>query len=221
MHAETIMIKIAPSLLACDFSKIAEEIKKIESANADMLHLDVMDGHFVPNISFGIPVIKSIRKVSDLPFDVHLMIDEPLKYISAFASVGADIITFHVESKSDILKTIDEIKKFNKKVGLSLNPKTDTKILLPYLKYIDVVLVMSVEPGFGGQKFMSEQLEKTVFLKNEAQKNNLHFEIELDGGINTDTIEIIKNYPVDICVSGSCVFNSNDITSTINKLKLG
>ncbi len=185
-----------------------------------MLHLDVMDGHFVPNITFGAPVIKSIRKCSKLPFDVHLMIDEPLKFIPDFASAGADIITFHAESKSDITETISKIKKFGKKVGISIKPKTDTKILTPYLKYIDVVLIMTVEPGFGGQTFMENQLQKTLILKNEAQKNNLNFEIELDGGINTQTIEIVKDYPVDICVSGTCVFNSEYMTSTINKLKM-
>lgn len=214
------MIKIAPSLLACDFSNISNEIKKVEASGANMLHLDVMDGHFVPNISFGTPIIKSIRETTDLPFDVHLMIDEPIKYISDFANAGADIITFHAESKSNILQTVEKIRKFNKKVGLSIKPKTDINILSPYLKYIDVVLIMTVEPGFGGQEFMPEQLDKTIFLKKEAQKNNLHFEIELDGGINTVTIEKIKNYPVDICVSGTCVFNSGNMKSTINKLKL-
>lgn len=214
------MIKISPSLLACDFSNIGDEIKKVEAAGADMLHLDVMDGHFVPNITFGAPVIKSMRKTTDLPFDVHLMIDEPLKYISDFADAGADIITFHAESKSNIAETISEIKKYGKKVGISIKPKTDIKILFPYLEYIDVVLIMTVEPGFGGQAFMEKELQKTLILKNEAQKNSLDFEIELDGGINTETIEIAKNYPVDICVSGTCVFNSGNMKSTINKLKL-
>lgn len=214
------MIKISPSLLACDFSNMGEEIKKVEAAGADMLHLDVMDGHFVPNITFGAPVIKSISRCSNLPFDVHLMISEPLKYISDFANAGADIITFHAESDSDIMATISKIKEYGKKVGISIKPKTDTKILFPYLKYIDVVLIMTVEPGFGGQAFMEEQLQKTLILKNEAQKNNLSFEIELDGGINTETIEIIKKYPVDTCVSGTCVFKSDDMKSTINKLKL-
>lgn len=199
---------------------MADEIKKAESAVADMLHLDVMDGHFVPNITFGAPVIKSIRKCSKLPFDVHLMISEPLKYISDFADAGADTITFHAESESDTMKTISKIKEYGKKVGISIKPKTDTKVLFPYLKYIDVVLIMTVEPGFGGQKFMEDQLQKTLILKNEAQKNNLNFEIELDGGINTQTIEKVKNYPVDICVSGTCVFGSENMESTINKLKL-
>lgn len=214
------MTKISPSLLACDFSKIGEEIKKLEFSGSDMIHLDVMDGHFVPNITFGAPVIKSIRKTTGLPFDVHLMISEPLKYISDFAAAGADIITFHAESESDIMKTILKIKECGKKVGISIKPKTDTKILFPYLKYIDVVLIMTVEPGFGGQEFMEDQLQKTLILKNEAQKNNLSFDIEIDGGINTETIEIIKHYPVDICVSGTCVFKSKDMKSTINKLKL-
>lgn len=215
------MIKIAPSILSCNFSEIGKEIKKIESAGADLVHLDVMDGIFVPNITFGAPIIKSIRKIGNMPFDVHLMIQNPLKYISDFANAGADIITFHVESSSDINKTISEIKKHGKKVGLSLKPKTDIKILRPYLKYIDVVLIMTVEPGFGGQKFMENQLEKVLFLKQEAIKNELNFEIELDGGINLETIETVRKYPVDTCVSGTCVFESSDIKSTINKLKFG
>lgn len=215
------MIKIAPSILSCNFSEIGKEIKKIESAGADLVHLDVMDGIFVPNITFGAPIIKSIRKIGNIPFDVHLMIQNPLKYISDFANAGADIITFHVESSSDINKTISEIKKHGKKVGLSLKPKTDIKILRPYLKYIDVVLIMTVEPGFGGQKFMENQLEKVLFLKQEAIKNELNFEIELDGGINLETIETVRKYPVDTCVSGTCVFESSDIKSTINKLKFG
>lgn len=215
------MIKIAPSILSCNFSEIGKEIKKIESAGADLVHLDVMDGIFVPNITFGAPIIKSIRKIGNIPFDVHLMIQNPLKYISDFANAGADIITFHVESSSDINKTISEIKKHGKKVGLSLKPKTDIKILRPYLKYIDVVLIMTVEPGFGGQKFMENQLEKVLFLKQEAIKNELNFEIELDGGINLETIETVRKYPVGTCVSGTCVFESSDIKSTINKLKFG
>ena len=214
------MIKISPSLLACDFSKIGDEIKKVEAAGADMIHLDVMDGHFVPNITFGACVIKSIRKCSALPFDVHLMISDPLKYVPNFADAGADIITFHAESNSDIIKTISKIKEFGKKVGISIKPKTDTKILFPYLKYIDVVLIMTVEPGFGGQAFMKNQLQKALILKNESQKNDFNFKIELDGGINTKTIEIIKNYPIDICVSGTCIFKSENMASTINKLKL-
>lgn len=213
------MIKISPSILAADFSKLHEEIRKLESSGADMLHLDVMDGHFVPNISFGAPVIKSIRKITQLPFDVHLMIESPLQYIDDFVNAGADSITFHVESNSNITETIFKIKKSGKKVGLSLRPKTDIKILFPYLQYIDVVLVMTVEPGFGGQKFMAEQMEKVTTLKQEAIKRNLNFEIELDGGINLETAKIIKQYPVDICVSGTCVFRSNDMKSTINQLK--
>ena len=213
------MIKISPSILAADFSKLHEEIRKLESSGADMLHLDVMDGHFVPNISFGAPVIKSIRKITQLPFDVHLMIESPLQYIDDFVNAGADSITFHVESNSNITETIFKIKKSGKKAGLSLRPKTDIKILFPYLQYIDVVLVMTVEPGFGGQKFMAEQMEKVTILKQEAIKRNLNFEIELDGGINLETAKIIKQYPVDICVSGTCVFRSNDMKSTINQLK--
>ena len=215
------MIKIYPSLLACDFTNIEKEIKKVETAGADAIHMDVMDGKFVPNISFGAGVIGCSRKVTNLPFDVHLMIENPLKYIKDFVDSGADIITFHVESSSNTMQTIEAIKNFGKKVGISLKPKTDIEILDKYLKYIDVVLVMTVEPGFGGQKFMEEQLSKVVYLKSKREKNNLNFEIELDGGINLETIDIVRKYEVDSCVSGTCVFKSTDISNTIKFLKYG
>ncbi len=214
-------MKIAPSILACDFSKIGEEIKKVSDSGADMIHIDIMDGHFVPNISFGPSVVKSVRKATTLPFDVHLMIENPIDYIKSFIDAGADIITFHIESKSDTLEVIKEIKKYGKKVGISSKPKTDIKCLLPYLKYIDVVLIMTVEPGFGGQKFMEGQLEKAVLLKNEIQKQNLNVKIQLDGGINFDTIEKARSFPVDICVSGTCVFKSDNTKNAINILKSG
>lgn len=219
MRAYTVMIKIAPSLLACDFSKIGEEIAKIEFSGANMVHLDVMDGRFVPNITFGAPVIKSIRKSTAIPFDTHLMIENPIEYISDFANAGSDIITFHVESNSDVIKTIEKIKSHGKKVGISLRPKTDVKILKPYLNYVDVVLIMTVEPGFGGQKFMEDQLEKVLFLKKEAIENNLNFQIALDGGINLETIKIVRNFPVDICVAGTCIFSSDAPKNTIRNLK--
>ncbi len=208
-------MKISPSMLACDFARMGKEIEKIK--NADFIHMDVMDGIFVPNISFGPDIIKSLRGKSSLPFDVHLMIQKPLEYIEKFVNAGADIITFHVESDSDVTKTINKIKKFNKKVGLSLKPGTSPKIILPYLNYIDLVLIMTVEPGFGGQKFMTEQMEKTDFIKKNSTNPNLL--IEVDGGINLETINTVKKHPVDICVSGTCIFNSVDAEKTINLLK--
>lgn len=208
-------MKISPSMLACDFSEMGKEIKKI--SNADMIHMDVMDGNFVPNISFGADVIKSLRDKTDIPFDVHLMIDNPLKYVDSFADAGADIITFHIESNSDTSKTIEKIKNRGKKVGISLKPKTSPEILFQYLESIDLVLIMTVEPGFGGQKFMPEQLQKANILKSHSSNSNLL--IEVDGGINLETIETVKRYPIDICVSGTCIFNSQNPSKTINKLK--
>lgn len=208
-------MKISPSMLASDFSNLENEIKKIQ--NADMVHMDVMDGNFVPNISFGADVIKSLRNKSTLPFDVHLMINNPLEYIDSFADAEADIITFHAESNSDIEKTIEKIKSKNIKVGISIKPKTPAKVLFPYLKYIDVVLIMTVEPGFGGQKFMPEQIQKSLILRNHSP--NEKFLIEADGGINFETINIVKKYPVDICVSGTCIFNSPNPCGAIEKLK--
>lgn len=208
-------MKISPSMLACDFSKMGEEIQKIK--NADMVHMDVMDGNFVPNISFGADVIKSLRSKSKLPFDTHLMIDNPLKYIKSFADAGSDIITFHIESKSDTSSTINEIKKYGKKVGLSLKPGTKADTLLPFLNNIDLVLIMTVEPGFGGQKFMENQMEKAIFLKNHSKNKNLL--IEVDGGVNFETIKTIKKYPVDICVSGTCIFRSENAKKVVEELK--
>ncbi len=208
-------MKISPSMLASDFSNLENEIKKIQ--NADMVHMDVMDGNFVPNISFGADVIKSLRNKSTLPFDVHLMINSPLEYIDSFADAGADIITFHAESNSDIEKTIEKIKSKNKKVGISIKPKTPAGFLFPYLKHVDIVLIMTVEPGFGGQKFMPEQIQKSLILKNHSP--NEKFLIEADGGINFETINIVKKYPVDICVSGTCIFHSPNVYEAIEKLK--
>lgn len=208
-------MKISPSMLACDFSEMGKEIQKIK--NADMIHMDVMDGNFVPNISFGADIIKSLRPKSDLPFDTHLMIDNPLKYIKSFADAGSDIITFHIESKSDISETIKEIKKHGKKVGLSLKPDTKPETLIPFLNQIDLALIMTVEPGFGGQKFMENQMEKVNFIKNHSENKNLI--IEVDGGVNFETIEIIKKYPVDICVSGTCVLRAPNPSEVIQKLK--
>lgn len=216
-------IKISPSMLACDFSNMGREITKISNSGADMVHMDIMDGHFVPNISFGAPIVKSLRNLTNLIFDVHLMISDPYKYIPDFVNSGADIITFHLESNNNynyIINTINKIKNYNKKVGLAIKPNTDYKTLIPYLQYLDLILIMTVEPGFGGQKFMPEQLDKIQLLKKYLNTNNFNnIQIQIDGGVNTETIKIIKNYPVDICVSGTCIFKSDNMPETIKNLK--
>lgn len=213
------MIKVSPSMLACDFSKMGLEIEKITKCGADLVHMDVMDGHFVPNISFGPAVIKSMRDKSNLPFDTHLMISKPYDYIEKFANAGSDIITFHLESQSDVIKTIEKIKSFGIKAGIAINPETDVTSLLPYLELIDLALVMTVHPGFGGQKFMIDQMKKVDILKEKITNKKLNCLIEIDGGINLETIGTVENYPVDIVVSGTCIFNSPDIAQTIKLLK--
>lgn len=209
-------MKIAPSMLACDFSIMGEEIKKISDNGADWVHMDVMDGIFVPNISFGAPIIKSLRPLTKLPFDVHLMIKNPLKFIPQFVDAGADIITFHLESDSDAFETIKKIKSYGKKAGISIRPSTDISELKLYLNYVDLVLIMTVEPGFGGQKFMPEQMKKALYIRQNAP----NLIIEVDGGINLETMEYVKKYRVDVAVSGTCIFNSENLKETIKKLKL-
>lgn len=213
------MIKISPSMLACDFRKMGEEIIKVSKGGADFIHMDVMDGIFVPNISFGPPIIKSLRNLVSTPFDVHLMISNPYKYIETFVNAGADIITFHLESESNTFETINKIKNLGKKAGLAIKPKTNIESIYKYLEYIDLVLVMTVEPGFGGQKFMIDQMEKTRILKEKIISENLPLLIEIDGGVNLETMKTIKKYPVDIAVSGTCIFNSKDTESIIKNLK--
>lgn len=213
------MIKISPSMLACDFRKMGEEIIKVSKGGADFIHMDVMDGIFVPNISFGPPIIKSLRNLVSTPFDVHLMISNPYKYIETFVNAGADIITFHLESESNTFETINKIKNLGKKAGLAIKPKTNIESIYKYLEYIDLVLVMTVEPGFGGQKFMIDQMEKTRILKEKIISENLPLLIEIDGGVNLETMNTIKKYPVDIAVSGTCIFNSKDTESIIKNLK--
>lgn len=210
---------IAPSILSSDFSKLEEEIKKVEKAGADLLHLDVMDGHFVPNITFGAPVIKSIRKCTKLPFDVHLMIENPEKYIYDFLSSGADILTFHIESTGKTLENIEKIKKSGKKVGISLKPKTDLNEILPFLDKIDVVLIMSVEPGFSGQKFIPSTVDKIKKLRKIIDDQKLSTKIEVDGGINPETVNIVKEVGAEICVAGDSIFKSQNYTKSINLLK--
>ena len=210
---------IAPSILSSDFSRLEEEIKAVEKAGADLLHLDVMDGHFVPNITFGAPVIKSIRKCTKLPFDVHLMIENPEKYIDDFISSGADIITFHIESTVKTLENIEKIKKSGKKVGISLKPKTDLNEILPFLDKIDVVLVMSVEPGFSGQKFIPSKVDKIKKLRKIIDDQKLSTKIEVDGGINPETVNIVKEVGAEICFAGDSIFKSQNYTKSINLLK--
>lgn len=213
------MMKIAPSILSCDFSVMGEETKRMENAGADYIHLDVMDGHFVSNITFGAPVIKAIRPYSTLPFDVHLMIDHPYDYIDDFADAGADIITFHVESKSDIKATIAKIKEKGIKPGLVIKPKTPASAVFPYLKDIFMVLVMTVEPGFGGQSFMEDMLPKLQEIREEANNQGADILLELDGGINDKTIAKAAKAGGDICVSGTGVFKAPDAKQAIETLK--
>ena len=206
-------MQIAPSILSSDFARLKEEIESIK--NCDMVHIDVMDGHFVPNLTFGAPVVKCIRKYTELFFDCHLMISDPLKYAKDFAKAGADLITFHYESDNDPKEVIDEIKRLGCKVGISVKPKTNVEDIYPYLDDVDLVLIMSVEPGFGGQSFMPEVLDKVVKLK----KLNKKFVIEIDGGIDDKTIHLAKEAGVDICVAGSYIFKQENRIETIKKLK--
>ena len=210
---------IAPSLLSCDFSQMGQEIKRMELAKADFMHLDVMDGHFVPNITFGAPVIKTVRSYTDVPFDVNLMISEPLKYIDDFADAGADIITFHVESDSDIKETIEKIKSRGVKPGLVIKPNTPASAVFPYLSDLYMVLIMTVEPGFGGQSFMEDMLPKVSEIRSEADKVNPQLLIEVDGGIAENTIAKASKAGVDICVAGTAVFKAEDSAQAIANLK--
>tara|TARA_Y100001936_G_C15834074_1_gene538329 strand:- start:51 stop:710 length:660 start_codon:yes stop_codon:yes gene_type:complete len=214
-------IQVSPSILSADFSCLGDDIRRLEQSGADMIHVDVMDGHFVPNLTIGPPVIKSLRKYTNLPFDVHLMIDPVHKYIKDYSDAGADIITFHPEATKNILETINLIKSFNKKAGISLNPNTEINIIEKFLDKIDLVLIMSVYPGFGGQKFINEVVKKIEEIDHIRKKNKLKLKIEIDGGINFETSKIAIKAGVDILVSGTTVFkeNNGDLIKNIKTLK--
>ena len=214
-------IKISPSILSADFSQLGQEIKNLENSGADMIHVDVMDGHFVPNLTIGPPVIKALRKYTKIPFDVHLMINPVHKYIKDYAESGADIITIHPEATTSLQESIDEIKKFKKKVGLSLNPDTKIQVIEKYLNQIDLVLVMSVFPGFGGQKFIKDVLKKIEKISEIKDKENFKFDIEVDGGINFSNFKEVLEAGANVLVSGTTIFkeNNGDIKKNINFLK--
>jgi len=217
------LIKISPSILSADFSKLGNEIQDLEKAKADLIHIDVMDGHFVPNITIGSEVIMKLRKYTSLPFDVHLMISPVHNFIKNFAEAGSDIITIHPEATNDLVSSIKKIKSFNKKAGVSLNPETPVEKVLPVLKLIDLVLVMSVNPGFGGQKFIKDTLNKVKILRKEIDALKLKTQIEIDGGINFENAIMAKEAGVDILVSGTTIFKENggNLKKNIQLLRTG
>ena len=214
-------IKISPSILSADFSQLGNEIKRLEEGGADMIHVDVMDGHFVPNLTMGPSIIKALRKYTKLPFDVHLMISPVHKYIPDYADAGADIITIHPEATDNLKDSIDHIRNLNKKAGVSLNPETKVDLVTDILKEIDLILIMSVKPGVGGQKFMPEVLDKIKELKKIRDKKNLNFDIEIDGGINFDNNKLAIEAGANILVSGTTIFKNNNgnIKKNIDLLK--
>ena len=213
------MIKVAPSILSADFSKLGEEIIKIDQAGADMIHIDVMDGHFVPNLTLGAPIVKALRTVTKLPFDVHLMINNPENLIDDFMEAGADIITIHIEAANHLHRLVQKVKSSGVKVAVSLNPATPLNTLEEILPELDMVLLMSVNPGFGGQSFIPATLNKSARLKEMIDAKKLKIDIQVDGGINLETAPKVIKHGANILVAGSAVYGSNDIKGTIAQLK--
>ena len=214
------MLKISPSILSADFSKLGEEIQNIEKAGADYIHIDVMDGAFVPNITIGNEVVKNLRKNTALPFDVHLMINNPDAHIKAFADAGSDIITIHAEASIHLDRSVDLIKSFGKKAGVSIVPSTHEDVLDYVLEKLDLILVMTVNPGFGGQKFLTSQLKKIENLRRKIEKSGRKIELEVDGGVNAETFLSVVSAGADVLVSGSYIFGSKDYASAIRSLKM-
>lgn len=211
------MVLVAPSILSADFTKLGEEIKKLTEAKADFIHVDVMDGHFVPNFTFGNFIVKQIRPLTEIPFDVHLMVTEPEKMVEMFADAGADIITIHIEASDNVVSILKKIKSLGKKAGISIKPNTPVDKILPFLEYLDLILVMTVEPGFGGQSFMNSQLSKIREIKKAIADRNI--KIEVDGGIVPETAKLCIEAGADILVAGSYVFKTPDYKSNIKDLK--